>query len=62
MNFVALAFDFLLYIVLGLFMILLCPLIGMFAGALLGFKESFKYFTDGYFIIQDKVVNKNEAE
>lgn len=62
MKFVALAFDFLLYIVLGLFMIVICPLIGMFAGVLLGFKESFKYFTAGYFIIQDKVVNKNEAE
>jgi ABC-type microcin C transport system permease subunit YejE len=62
MKVVALVFDFLLYIVLGLFMLIICPLIGMFAGAALGFKESFKYFTDGYFIIQDKVVYKNETE
>lgn len=62
MKFIALVLDFLLYIILGLFMIVICPVVGMFTGAAIGFKESFKYFTDGYFIIQDKLVNKNEAE
>lgn len=62
MKFIALALDFLLYVVLGLFMLVICPVVGMFTGAAIGFKESFKYFTDGYFIIQDKVVNKNESE